>query len=118
MYPASSDIKDANGNVLVTVYSLQRPDGQWAILLVNKDQSTTHDLTVTFNDASSTTNKYFNGNVTQVSFGSDNYTWHPNGINGTATPDGPSVTSTQSGGSEINYTLPKSSVTVLRGVIQ
>ncbi len=118
VFPASTDISDVNGNALVTAYALQRPDGEWAVLLVNKDQFTPHNITVTFNDAAGNSNKYFAGSVTQVSFGSDNYVWHPAGFNGYASPDGPAVTSTDAGGSGTIYTLPQASVTVLRGVIQ
>lgn len=118
IYPASSNIKDSKGNVLVTVYAIQRPDGQWSVLLVNKDQNTAHSLSVTFNDQAGSGNHYFNGSVTQISFGSANYTWHPAGANGYASPDGPATTSSQGGGQNVTYTLPKSSITVLRGAIK
>lgn len=118
IYPASSNIKDSKGNVLVTVYAIQRPDGQWSVLLVNKDQNTAHILSVTFNDQAGSGNHYFNGSVTQISFGSANYTWHPAGANGYASPDGPATTSSQGGGQNVTYTLPKSSITVLRGAIK
>lgn len=118
VYPASTDITDGNGNVLVTAYSVQRPDGQWSVLLVNKDQNQPHSLTLTFTNADGNVSKYFSGSVTQVSFGSDNYVWHPAGINGYASPDGPAVTTTANGGAGTVYVLPKASVTVLRGSIQ
>ncbi len=118
IYPASSNIKDSKGNVLVTVYAIQRPDGQWSVLLVNKDQNTAHNLSVTFNDQAGSGNHYFNGSVTQISFGSANYTWHPAGANGYASPDGPATTSSQGSGQNVTYTLPKSSITVLRGAIK
>ena len=38
MFPASTDIKDAAGNVLVTSYAMRRPDGNWSLMLVNRDQ--------------------------------------------------------------------------------
>ncbi len=118
IYPSSTDIKDAKGHVLVTVYSVQRPDGQWALMLVNKDQFTTHSLTVNFHNSGDGSDHYFSGNVTQISFGADNYVWHPMGPNGSANPDGPSVTSNQPGGKGVQYTLPKASITVLRGTLQ
>lgn len=118
IYPASSNIKDSKGNVLVTVYAIQRPDGQWSVLLVNKDQNTAHNLSVTFNDQAGSGNHYFNGSVTQISFGSANYTWHPAGANGYTSPDGPATTSSQGSGQNVTYTLPKSSITVLRGAIK
>jgi len=117
-YPASSDITDGQGNVLVTVYALLRPDGQWALLLVNKDQFTPHSLTVDFRDSTDHSHHHFHGKVAQVSFGSDDYVWHPMGANGFADPDGPAVKSTQPGGKGVLYTLPEASVTVLRGEVK
>jgi len=118
IFRASSDIKDESGNVLVTAYSIQRPDGQWALLLVNKDQSSAHSVTVNFHDSSTRKHRYFQGDVTQISFGADNYKWHPDGPNGYADPDGPAITSTQPGGEGVQYTLSKASITVLRGRLE
>jgi hypothetical protein len=118
VYPASTDIKDSHGHVLVTAYSLRRPDKQWSLLLVNKDQSSPHSVVVEFHDSSRPSNRYFQGSVKQVSFGADNYVWHAKGQNGYANPDGPAVTSEETGGKGVEYTLPKASVTVLRGTVQ
>jgi hypothetical protein len=118
VYPASADIKDGRGHVLVTAYSVRRPDGKWSLLLVNKDQANPHSVVVEFHDASKHSNHYFQGTVKQVSFGADNYVWHANGQNGYANPDGPAVSSYESGGKGVEYTLPKASVTVLRGDVR
>jgi hypothetical protein len=118
VFPASSNIVDPKGHVLVTAYSVQRPDGLWSLLLVNKDQFTQHSLTVDFHNSANNSDHYFHGTVTQVSFGSDNYVWHVNGQNGYANPDGPAVTSFQPGGKGVQYTLPAASITVLRGIVQ
>ena len=117
VYPAMSNIVDDKGHVLVTVYATLRPDGQWAVLLVNKDQFTPHTLTVDFHNSQNNTDHYFQGTVTQISFGSDNYIWHPAGQNGYAAPDGPGVTSHPDGGEGVTYTLPEASITVLRGKV-
>jgi hypothetical protein len=118
VYPAATDIKDSAGHVLVTAYALQRPDGQWSVMLVNKDQFTPHSVAVNFHDANTNADRYFNGTVTSISFGSPNYTWIPNGANGMANPDGPAVTTSDSGGQGVMYTLPQASVVVLRGDVQ
>jgi len=118
VYPASTDIKDDKGHLLVTAYSVRRPDQQWSVLLVNKDQENPHSVVVEFHDSSKHSNHYFRGTVRQVSFGADNYVWHVNGQNGYADPDGPAVGSDQSGGKGVEYTLPKASITVLRGMVK
>jgi hypothetical protein len=116
VYPAAADIKDKHGNVLVTAYALDRPDGQWAVLLVNKDQSNSHSVYVSFEDAG-TGAHYFQNTVTKITFGPDEYFWHVDGANGYAKPDGPAANSTESGGKGTQYVLPAASVTVLRATI-
>ena len=118
VFPSASDITDGKGHVLVTAYTVLRPDSQWALLLVNKDQFAAHSLTVTFHNSQDNSDHYFQGSVTQTSFGPDEYIWHDHGQNGYADPDGPALTSTQPGGKGIDYTLPAASITVLRGRVQ
>jgi hypothetical protein len=118
IYPARTDIRDGEGRQRVTVYAIFRPDHQWAVLLVNKDHASTHSVSVRFKDWSRNTAHYFQGSVRQVSFGAENYTWHADGANGYANPDGPAVVSTQVGGRREEYVLPPASITVLRGVVQ
>jgi hypothetical protein len=116
VYPAASDVTDRKGDVLVTAYALERPDGQWGLLLVNKDQHSDHPVSVVFHDQAGS--HYFQNGLAQISFGADEYLWHAAGANGYAMPDGPAVTSTQNGGQGTQYILPKASVTVLRGNVQ
>lgn len=117
LFRAASDIKDAKGNVLVTAYAVLRPDGQWSLLVMNKDYDNPHPLRIVFNDADSNANRTFTGPVTMISFGKTQYQWHPNRKHGYADPDGPAATSTVPGTSDAVYTLPPASVTVLRGKI-
>jgi F5/8 type C domain len=37
VFRATSDVKDSEGNVIVTAYAVLRPDGQWSTMLINKD---------------------------------------------------------------------------------
>ena len=50
MFPFSTDIKDAEGNVLVTSYAVHRPDGNWSLMLVNRDENNPHTVRVQFED--------------------------------------------------------------------
>jgi hypothetical protein len=113
VYPARSDVVDPAGHVLVTAYALRRPDGQWAVLLVNKDQENPHAVRIVFDDAGR--ERTFAGPVTLVTFGSEQYRWHPEPGGGRADPDGPAARSTLTGGPQTTYTLPKASITVVRG---
>ena len=113
---AVSDVNDAAGHVLVTAYALERPDGQWAVMLVNRDQSNDHAVKVAF-DAGGHHEKHFTGSVERVTFGSNEYQWHREGVGGHADPDGPPSRSTVAGGADALYQIPKASITVLRGKI-
>jgi hypothetical protein len=48
IYPASSDIKDANGNELIAVYAVRRPDGLWSLLIINKDPKRSFEVNLVF----------------------------------------------------------------------
>jgi hypothetical protein len=117
MFPSSTDIKDNEGNALVTSYALLRPDGDWSLLLVNRDENNSHPVKVVFGDSNTTRKGYFKGPVTMVTFGSEQYVWRDTGLASHADPDGPPVTTTIKGGRDATFTLPKASITVLRGKI-
>jgi hypothetical protein len=46
MFLSSNDIEDAEGNVLVTSYAVHRPDGNWSLMLVSRDQTNPHTVRV------------------------------------------------------------------------
>ena len=117
LYRAASDVKDSQRHVLVTAYALHRPDGQWSLMLVNKDRDHPHPVRVVFQDAAGHKRMSFTGEVTMITFGKEQYVWHPARKKGHADPDGPPATSTLSGQQGTTYNLPAASVTVLRGSI-
>ena len=114
-FKASSDVDDAAGNVLVTAYAVERPDGQWSLMLVNRDQFNDHAVKVAFRSQGA--ERHFAGQVDRVTFGSDQYQWHRDAVGGHPDPDGPAAKSTVSGGAGVVYQVPKASITVLRGKI-
>ncbi len=139
VYSAKSDIEDGAGRELVTAYALKRPDGQWSLLVVNRDQENAHRVRVAFRgEAGSAVG--FAGPVEIATFGSGQYKWNPprtrfmahaeqaaaptvvTYTNGTADPDGPILRSKQNSGNNKDkddkdavYELPAASVVVLRG---
>jgi hypothetical protein len=116
LFRASSDVKDQQGHVLVTAYPLERPDGQWSLMLINKDHDHPHSVRIAFSNSHG--NASFGGAVTRISFGKAQYEWHANRKQGYADPDKPPVTSTLSVDADSLYELPPASVTVLRGKLQ
>jgi hypothetical protein len=117
MFPSSTDIKDGDGNLLVTSYAVRRPDGTWSLMLVNRDENNPHTVRVVFEDSRSKRPASFAGPVTLVSFGSEQYLWINDGPNSHPDPDHPPV-ATLLQGPPSTFTLPKASITVLRGRVE
>jgi hypothetical protein len=117
MFPSSTDIKDAEGNMLVTSYAVHRPDGNWSLMLVNRDETSPHTVRIQFDDSRNKQSTAFTGPVTLVTFGSEQYVWINDGPASHPDPDHPPVASTVAGGPQGTFTLPKASVTVLRGKV-
>ena len=116
MFPAATDIKDAEGNQLVTTYAVLRPDGNWSLMLVNRDEDTSHAVKVVFDEKGKAA--YFSGPVTDVTFGSEQYVWINDGLNSHADPDHAPVGSIVQAAAETVFTLPKASITVIRGRVE
>jgi F5/8 type C domain len=138
VYSAKSDIGDGAGRELVTAYALKRPDGEWSLLVVNRDQENVHRVRIAFSCAvpgKPDSAAGFAGPVEIATFGSAQYKWNPPRTrfmahaeiaaaptvvaytNGTADPDGPIVRSKQDGGKDAVYDLPAASVVVIRGKV-
>lgn len=134
VYSAKGDVEDGAGRELVTAYALKRPDGQWALMIVNRDQENAHRVRIAFDkDGGSVTR--FTGPVDTAIFGSAQYKWNPprtrfmahaevagaptvvSYTNGTADPDGPILHSKQQAGEDSAYDLPAASVIVIRGKV-
>jgi hypothetical protein len=134
VFASKSDIDDGAGHQMVTAYTVKRPDGQWSVMLVNRDQETAHKVKVSFDGAARAANS-FSGPVNISTFGREQYLWHPSKTHfmahaahagdtpvmangpGHADPDGPAVHSNVAAGKDTSFYLPASSVTVLTGRI-
>jgi hypothetical protein len=135
VFPAKADLDDGAGHALVTAYAVKRPDGQWSLLAVNRDQENAHRVNIWFHDHTTGDAAYFSGGVEISTFGKNQYQWHPAETRfmahaehsaeqpvvaitkGTADPDGPVMHSRQSVGKDAWYDLPAASVVVIRGKI-
>jgi len=133
IFPASSLVDDGAGHKLVTSYAALRPDKQWSILLVNRDQDVAHTVSIAFHQAAIEKSFGFRGQVDSIAFGKAQYQWHPSGTmsmshpntldvqkegkEGYAAPDGPILRTTISATPKTTFTIPAASILVLRGVI-
>ena len=115
MFPSSTDIKDTEGSSLVTSYAVHRPDGNWSIMLVNRDENNPHSVRVVFDRAAQRRATGFDGPVTLVTFGSEQYVWINDGPNSHPDPDNPPAATVMQADSQTTFTLPRASITVLRG---
>ena len=115
VFSAASDLSDAAGHSLVTAYALLRPDGQWSVMLVNRDQENAHKVRIQFDDSGAAS--FFTGTVNVTTFGSAQYQWHPTLQGGIPDPDGPAAKSAIQASAETLYELPRASMTVVRGTV-
>ncbi len=76
LYKGSSNALDANGNEIITAYPIERPDGEWSIMLINKDENNDHSVRVAFEDPVTKQRRFFTGTVDRIVFGSAEYQWH------------------------------------------
>jgi hypothetical protein len=112
LFAAISDIQDDAGHVLVTSYAAQRPDGDWSLLIINKDQENAHSVRLRFNSESKSSSA-FTGNVQATVFGRAQYAWQP--LKKMADPDGPAAHSELHVNANTEFELPAASIVVLRG---
>jgi len=135
VFSAKGDVDDGAGHALLTVYALKRPDGQWSLMIVNRDQQNAHRVQISFEDQAAGVASSFMGPVDVATFGSAQYQWHPaltrfmthNELpavfpvvaytQGNADPDGPVAHAKQTAGKHAFYDLPAASVVVIRGKI-
>jgi len=115
MFASSIDIKDDEGNQLVTSYTVLRPDGNWSVMLVNRDEKNAHQVRLAFGDGGKDAS--FSGPVTFVTFGSEQYVWINDGPNSHPDPDNPPLATSIQAGPETTFLLPKASVSVVRGKV-
>jgi hypothetical protein len=86
-------------------------------MLVNRDESTAHTVRVQFDNSKTKQGVSFSGPVTLVTFGSEQYVWIDDGPNSHPDPDHQPVATMLTAGSQTTFTLPKASITVLRGKV-
>jgi hypothetical protein len=117
LFAARSDVRDPANHRLVTAYAALRPDGDWSLLVINKDQENAHTVSIQFDDAGKGTAGHFAGPVSVATFGKAQYVWHPSNDGGKADPDGPLARSTVAASAGTPFMLPAASITVFRGHI-
>ncbi len=99
-------------NPPVTAYAAKRPDGQWSIMLVNKDTES-HQVVIEF--PSETEVGTFSGSTQVVTFGADQYAWSGNSATEIPWPNtGPKETTVNVRYRQA-FLISPMSITVIRG---
>jgi hypothetical protein len=117
IYPATVDLHDDAKRDLIAAFAVKRPDGQWSLLMINKDPSNPHTVKISFEDGGKQTTARFLGQVKTVTFGPSEYVWHSSGATSHADPDGPPTRNVVDWKQGQEVLLPKASMTVLTGKI-
>ena len=103
LFKGTTDVLDVNGNELITAYPVERPDGQWSVMLINKDENHDHSLRVAFDDPVTRQTRFFTGTVDRVVFGPEEYQWHPDlapVADAARQPPGPRLVAQQAGNAQ------------------
>jgi len=115
LYPAAGDLQDEAHHNLITAYAVKRPDGAWSLLILNKDPSNAHAVSIAFEDGGKEKEAQLSGTVKTVTFGATEYVWHSSGATSHADPDGPPKRSEMEWTKGQKVVLPKASITVVTG---
>ncbi|HVS20851.1 MAG TPA: hypothetical protein VHD88_03335, partial [Pyrinomonadaceae bacterium] len=73
IYPAVSNVRNKDGEELVTAYAVHRPDGLWALLLINRDPNRVFQASVIFRNTSSGSVRGFEGPLDLYQYSSQQY---------------------------------------------
>jgi F5/8 type C domain-containing protein len=116
IYPATSNVHNAGGEELITAYAVRRPDGLWAVLLINKDPKRGYSVSVGFRSPSRREVSMFKGQVDLFQFSGAQYQLNSDSNNPSPIkaepPEHRVIRSLES-----TVALPPYSLTVVRGVL-
>ncbi|MBI4724155.1 MAG: discoidin domain-containing protein [Rhodomicrobium sp.] len=112
LYPAQA--AGAGGSdASVAAYAAHRPDGQWALLILNKDDSRERTASVSFDDGKS--GSAWRGPHDVFQYSPSQYKWKPNKDEGYPEISEPPVKTQTSSQEPLSLRLPPMSITIVRG---
>jgi len=114
LFPAASDLKNSQGEQIITAYALHRPDGLWSLMLINKDPNLAHEVKVAFHKGSSM-NATFDSVIDVVQFSGEQYLLSSDREHPQPIKSNPPSRFTIGRGSPVS--LPAYSLTVVRGSV-
>ncbi len=117
LFAGASDVKNSRGQNLISAYAVSRPDGQWSLMLLNKDPKQSQSVKFEWSSILSQHKGGFTGTVTEIQYSEKQYVWHPSRDHGHASPDLPPAVTRISANENTVFLLPPYSMTLLRGSI-
>lgn len=114
VFPAASDIRDRQGQPLVTAYSLRRADGHWSLLLINKDPRKSWDVDVNILNRQTGDSARLELPADLFQYSRAQYVWRPERERGHPLLDLPPAHTLLLPGAASNVRLPPYSLTVVR----
>lgn len=115
IYPASSDVLNGNRDQVITAYAVHRPDGQWSVLLINRDPNRAFQTSVRFRNTLSETFSTFNGPVEVFQYSREQYQLNSDPKNPSQIKAEPPAHSVIGNFEGKGIVVPAYSLTVLRG---
>jgi F5/8 type C domain len=113
IFAAGSDLKNDNGEQIVTAYAVHRPDGLWSLMLVNKDPNQAHEVNFVFRKEAGTSG--FVAPLAVVQYSSQQYQLTSDRDNPRPLKSDPPARFTT--GPQMPLNLPPYSLTVVRGAV-
>jgi hypothetical protein len=119
IYPATSDVKDENGNELVNAYAVRRPDGLWSLMVINKDVKRAFEVNLLFHSGAERSDPKLKPPVDVIQYSTEQYQLGGPPKNPYPTRNQPPVHKRieSVAGENRGIALPPFSLTVIRGVI-
>jgi hypothetical protein len=113
MYSTTSNVRDAQGQALVTAYTVRRPDGKFSVLLFNKDPG--RAVTVRLTQSTGGETHAIQAGLDLDQYSPEQYQWNPShgrGNGGHPDPNDPPIRTTVSADTGATIKLPPYSITV------
>jgi len=114
IYPAVSDVTNSEGEQIITAYAVRRPDGLWALLLINKDPTRAYETNIMFRNTVTGAVSTFEGQIDLFQYSGQQYQLNSDHDNPVPIKANPPVHIAIRPDTSV-ITLPPYSLTVVRG---
>ncbi|HEU0050319.1 MAG TPA: hypothetical protein VFQ43_22215, partial [Nitrososphaera sp.] len=109
---------DDSSETAVTAYAVHRPDGLWALMILNKDPNLTRAVAVKFHNDATGSESELKGSIDLYQYSKKEYELSTDTLKPYPIRDQPPAHQTLTGDSQLMIHLPAYSLTVVRGRVQ